>query len=181
MLQHGRSLDWLSSHYDYLYCFAVSRLKNREAAQDLVQETLLSAWKGRDGFKENSSIRTWLTGILKNKIADHIRGEIRHRNMLNDPRHNRSETDADGFSNTSDAWRYCPEQLCNHQKILESIEVILNKLPEQQQTVFRMRELIGEDTGSICERLGITTTHVNVLIHRARKSLQKCLENDLRL
>jgi len=58
MLQQRRSLDWLSDHNDYLYRFATSRLKDREAARDMVQETLIAAWKGKESFNENSSIRT---------------------------------------------------------------------------------------------------------------------------
>ncbi|MDQ7011172.1 MAG: sigma-70 family RNA polymerase sigma factor, partial [Mariprofundaceae bacterium] len=73
--------DWLSEHGDYLYRYAMARLRNPELASDMLQETLLAAWKGSKSFKGNSSVRTWLVGILKHKITDHIRREIRNRKL----------------------------------------------------------------------------------------------------
>jgi len=63
--------------------YAMSRLHNEELAQDMLQETLLAGWKGYAKFAGQSSIRTWLVGILKHKIIDYIRREIRTRNLKN--------------------------------------------------------------------------------------------------
>ena len=182
MLQQGSSLDWLSDHNDYLYRFAISRVKNREAAQDMVQETLIAAWKGRESFNEHSSIRTWLTAILKYKIVDHIRSEIRHRNTMDAFQHDPSTiyyTSEGHWLDAPNAWRDCPEYLFNRQQIREELETGINALPQKQQIVYRMRELIGETTDSICKHLNITPGHLNVLFHRARLSLHKHLLNEV--
>ena len=56
---------WVERHGDYLYRFAAAAVRHRQAAEDLVQETLLAAWQGRGGFAGEASERTWLTAILK--------------------------------------------------------------------------------------------------------------------
>src|SRR5438094_391959 len=64
---------WVERYADYLYSFALSRLGRQEVAEDLVQETFLAAWAARENFQNNSSEKTWLTSIIKNKIVDHYR------------------------------------------------------------------------------------------------------------
>ena len=63
--------EWLTLYGDYLYRYALFRLSNEEIARDMVQETLIAAWKARKNFRGDSSIRTWLVGILKHKITDY--------------------------------------------------------------------------------------------------------------
>src|SRR5262249_55627616 len=64
---------WVERHGDYLYRFAAAAVRHRQAAEDLVQETLLAAWRGRTGFAGGASERTWLTAILKRKVVDWLR------------------------------------------------------------------------------------------------------------
>lgn len=170
---------WLDEHGDYLYRYAMSRLQEPELAQDMVQEALLAAWKGRDGFKGDSSVRTWLTGILKHKIIDHIRREIRGRRLHdaieNDP--TSAFFDADGsWHEAPRAWKENPEDLCRSEQFHVVLDDCIGKLPEKQRVVFRLRELAGEDSESICKACDITSTNLYVLLHRARLALRKCLE-----
>ena len=65
--------SWLEVHGDALYRYARARTGSREAAEDLVQETLLAALEARDRFQNLSSVRTWLLSILRHKIIDHYR------------------------------------------------------------------------------------------------------------
>jgi RNA polymerase sigma-70 factor, ECF subfamily len=72
----GNSFDWLNEHGDYLYRYALARLRDPHMAEDVVQETLLAAMQS-SGFTGKSSVRTWLTGILKHKIIDLFRRQQR--------------------------------------------------------------------------------------------------------
>jgi len=65
--------DWVKNYGNELYGFAFSKLSKQEVAEDLVQDTFLSALNAMDSFKGKSSERTWLYTILKNKIADYYR------------------------------------------------------------------------------------------------------------
>src|ERR1700758_3905496 len=64
---------WFDEHGDYLFRYAMLRLRDSCAAEDAVQETLLAALNGYEKFQHRGSDRTWLIGILKHKIVDHFR------------------------------------------------------------------------------------------------------------
>src|SRR5260370_23903406 len=65
--------SWVERHGDDLFGFAAARVRNRAIAQDLVQETFLAGIKSGEGFAGRSSERSWLFGILRNKLADYYR------------------------------------------------------------------------------------------------------------
>src|SRR5439155_314666 len=71
--------DWVEAHGDYLFNFATGQLRDASVAEDLVQDTFLAAFKARDRFASQSSERTWLVGILRHKIYDHLRRACRER------------------------------------------------------------------------------------------------------
>jgi RNA polymerase sigma factor (sigma-70 family) len=64
---------WVEDHGDYLFGFALSRLRDVSKAEDLVQDTFWAALKGAAAFQGRSAEKSWLVGILKNKICDHYR------------------------------------------------------------------------------------------------------------
>ena len=64
---------WIDLYSDYLFNYTISRVSDREIAQDLVQDTFLAALKSMKNFKGEASERTWLISILKRKIIDHYR------------------------------------------------------------------------------------------------------------
>jgi len=68
---------WLGEYGDYLYNYAVLRVSRHDVAEDLVHDTLLAALVAETRFQHRSSVRTWLTGILKNRLLDHIRRSSR--------------------------------------------------------------------------------------------------------
>src|SRR5215510_11637102 len=75
--------DWLAAHGDYLFNLAVGQVRDPLVAEDLVQETFLAALRARDRFGGRSSDRTWLVGILRHKIYDHLRRVCRERPVRN--------------------------------------------------------------------------------------------------
>ncbi|PJA32612.1 MAG: RNA polymerase subunit sigma-70 [Zetaproteobacteria bacterium CG_4_9_14_3_um_filter_53_7] len=170
---------WLNDHGDYLYRYAFSRLHNEDLAADMLQETLLAGWKGFNNFAGQSSIRTWLTGILQHKIIDHIRREIRNRKLTesveNDPT-SAYFNENGSWREVPSAWKDNPEALCQSEQFHAVLESCISKLPEKQQIIFRMRDITGEDSDTICKSCDMTSTHLHVLLHRARLALRKCLE-----
>ena len=78
----GESLDpprWVERHGDALYRYALARVRRSEAAEELVQEALLAAWKGRGRFGGRATERSWLVAILKRKVVDWLRRSVRER------------------------------------------------------------------------------------------------------
>src|SRR5215510_12490677 len=85
---------WLERHGDYLYRYAMLRLRDSSAAEDVVQETLLAALKSAARFAGASSERTWLVGILKHKISDWFRRQRETTDSINS---DEEFFDKDGF------------------------------------------------------------------------------------
>jgi len=83
--------DWLSAHGDYLFNFAVGQVRDAGVAEDIVQDTFLAALKSHDRFRGKSSERTWLTGILRHKIYDHLRRVCRERPLRHEPSPSRND------------------------------------------------------------------------------------------
>src|SRR5215475_3315411 len=69
--------NWVEKHGDMLFGFAAARVRDHAVAQDLVQETFLAAIKAKEKFAGRSTERTWLFGILRNKLADYYRQQGR--------------------------------------------------------------------------------------------------------
>jgi RNA polymerase sigma factor (sigma-70 family) len=63
----------MSIHLKVIYNYINSRIAEKEDVKDILQETMLSVWKGIKGFDNNSSFKTWCFGITKRKIADYYR------------------------------------------------------------------------------------------------------------
>src|ERR1700746_3126073 len=86
--------DWLAAHGDYLFNLAVGQVRDPLVAEDLVQDTFLAALKARDRFSGRSSDRTWLVGILRHKIYDHLRRVCRERPVRSDNAGSRGDHEA---------------------------------------------------------------------------------------
>src|SRR6187402_2806157 len=69
-LQPGR---WLSAYGNSLYSYALIKTGDAKTAEDLLQDTFLSGIRAQASFKGNSTEKTWLFSILKNKIIDYYR------------------------------------------------------------------------------------------------------------
>jgi RNA polymerase sigma-70 factor (ECF subfamily) len=167
----------------YLLRYALLQLRNPAAAEDAVQETLLAAIEGRERFSGHSSLRTWLTGILKHKIIDHLRRSGREQ-PLNAADDDRSEAEAvDALFAADGHWRDFPADWGNPAVTLENsrfwaaFELCLRRLPERTGRVFAMREVMEMPTEEICQELGITPTNCWVMLHRARLTLRECLQS----
>lgn len=179
----------IESHREYLLRFALAKLRDADQAEEAVQETLLAALSGADSFARESSLRTWLTGILKFKIIDTQRQLIIQRQRFVDPPGEDAEALADPqwFDQLFDStghWRARfgdwgqPDVALEQKKLFEVFERCLEKMPPAAARIFFQREVIGDDTDEICKAEGISTSNCWVILHRARVSLRACLESN---
>ena len=163
----------------YLLRYAAMELRNRDAAEDAVQETLLAALAAEASFGGRSNLRTWLTGILKHKIVDTIRRSSREQ-TLDTSDGEASVEDFEALFDETGHWREppqaWPEQALADKQFLQALEKCLAALPARTSQVFLMREHLGFDTPDICKELAITSTHCWVLLYRARMALRECLQ-----
>jgi RNA polymerase sigma-70 factor (ECF subfamily) len=165
---------------DYLFRYAMLRLRDRSTAEDLVQETFLAGIKDRRSFSGNSSESTWLVGILKHKIADHFRRQARESPLEdNDLRDQSDPAPFDGSGHWTSGpinWGGNPADLYREKKFLDQLTKCLAGLSTNHANAFTLREIEGAETGEICKVLNVTETNLWVILHRARMQLRRCLE-----
>lgn len=166
----------------YLLRFARLQLRNPEAAEDVVQEALVAALAAQSGFRGQSNVRTWLTGILKHKIIDAIRRssrELASGSFDDDPDIGDlgyKFKENGHWAERPAAWTE-PDSALERKQFLAALEQCLARLPARTAQAFLMREHLGLETAEICKELGVTATHCWVLLYRARMALRQCLES----
>lgn len=180
--------DWLEEHGSALYSFAYLHVRDIHRAEDLVQETLLAALKGRERFQGNSSVRTWLTGILKHKIMDEFRRQSRDGPAPDSPEEAWEAAEAQRVAeNFTDNGRWSKpladwgdsEQDYTRDQFWSLIEQCLDSLSPRMARLFVLRELWEMETDEVCKELAITPTNLWTTLHRARLGMRQCLENRL--
>ena len=181
-MKHNQLSDpetWVEVHGDYLYGYSLSRLRDPGLAEDLVQETFLAALKARENFSGRSSERTWIFGILKHKIIDHIRKISRER-PVDDVE---SYTDTEEFFDEDGGWKLKPKQwnsdpatVLEGKEFLEVFKQCLSTLPSYLYDAFSLREMEGLNSKEVCEVLSISESNLWVRLHRARLHLRHQLE-----
>lgn len=174
--------EWVDEYGDYLFRYARLMLHDTGYAEDVVQETFLAALDARKSFAGRSSIKTWLTGILRRKIADHIRKK-RRENSAQDVGSD-GEEGLDKYFNHEGEWEegpapwlvLNPRRLFEKKEFWEIFKKCLATLPPTQADAFTLREIEGMTTPELCDTLGVTENNIWVMLHRARIRLRECLE-----
>ncbi len=170
---------WVDRHGDALFRFAMTRLGDRDLAEETVQETFLAALGARDRFAAASSEQTWLIAILKHKVVDRIRRSAREERV--------TETAADDeamaalfdrgyWRSRPSEWPRDPQATIENREFLEALTRCLARLPEALGHAIRLREADRIETTELCDILGITPTNLGTLLHRARARLRRCLD-----
>ena len=171
----------INGHRAYLLRVAVLQLRDADLAEDVVQDTLVAALQGEAGFSGRSSLKTWLTGILKHKIVDAIRKKTREPAMSTLDEESQID-DFDALFDERGHWESPPSDWGNpeaqlgRQQFFDIVEFCLEKLPPNTARVFMMREVMELEGGEICKELSITSTNLWVILYRARVALRQCLE-----
>jgi RNA polymerase sigma-70 factor (TIGR02943 family) len=178
---------WVELYGDYLFKYALIRLRDAARAEDAVQETFLAALKGSKAFAGRSAEKSWLVGILKNKICDYYRKASRETSF----------TDMEFYANEErhtfvpdgrfkDGWidELGPQEWTSPGASLDS-EVFWktfhdcsSKLPKNVSAAFTLREVDGVESKEICALLKISENNLWVMLHRARMALRRCLETN---
>ncbi|NCS64631.1 MAG: RNA polymerase subunit sigma [Hydrogenophilales bacterium CG03_land_8_20_14_0_80_62_28] len=156
--------------------------RDEHKAEEAVQETLLAALESRDRFAGDASPRTWLIGILKHKVMDMFRHDAREV-QLADPDDAEDAQVEDNFA-ANGHWRNMPSDWGNPEELLERgqfmtiLQRCLDALPPRLSKLFMLREVMEEDTETICQDLAITPTNLWTMLYRARLGLRQCLDRN---
>lgn len=165
--------------------FAQLQMRDDAAAEDVVQESIEAALRNSSAFAGNSTLKTWVFAILRNRIIDHFRQAKRTVSMSSLVGDDEDwQANLEALFNEKGAWRDGPRPLAwpNPDEAMQTrqfwrvFEACLDHLPPNTSRVFMMREFLGLESSEICEQLAITTSNCHVILHRARLKLRGCME-----
>ena len=179
---------WVERYGDYLYNYAIVRVNDSEKAEDLVQETFLSAFKAKDNFLGKSSERTWLISILKRKIIDTYRKQYSSKESsmadyeqdISDGDFYRSEDPFKGHwleGKGPHSHSLMPEGELEQKELMDIIQLCISMLPPNLASAFVMKMIDEAESDEVCKELGITASNLWVMLHRARLKMRQCLES----
>jgi RNA polymerase sigma-70 factor, ECF subfamily len=169
-------------HELQVHCYRI--LGSLHDAEDVLQETLLSAWRGLDGFQERSSVRTWLYRIATNRSLDAIRASARR----DEPMTNRVNGlvppapthlgEVPWLTPYPDELLDLPDPAPGPEAVVESHEATslafvtaLQLLPPKQRAVLILRDVLGYRAAEAAEVLDTTVESVTSALKRARATL----------
>lgn len=139
--------------------YARQRVGN-ELAADVVQETWVAAIKGLGSFAGRSSLKTWLTSILRRKIVDVHR---RRRPQVTFEEHHTPPSLA-------------PRERLDDEAALELVESELESLPRREHQAVLLVDIQGLDRDEAAQAMGVSRGALRVMLHRGRGRLKKKLE-----
>lgn len=177
-----RPEKWLDEYGDWLYQYAKARVHDSHAAEDLVQETLVAGFRGFEKFEHRSTVKTWLTTIMRRRIADYVQKVGRQKVISSSPLVE-DETDHFGFSVahsnlfhpkiSNEEFRSSVER----EEFLEAVDGCVAKLPSHLRQAFAQR--IANDDKPLEElssELNVTKNNLSVRLFRSRLLIRECLE-----
>jgi len=169
-----------------LHCYRI--VGSVQDAEDLVQETLLAAWRGLDGFEERASMRTWLYRIATNRCLNQLRARGRRLpeppappvptpeppppTRMRDPVWLEPYPDVllEGVADAS----HSPDVRYERREAIGLAFVAgLQRLPPRQRAVLVLRDVLGFRASEVAAMLDVTGAAVTSALHRARSALDE--------
>jgi RNA polymerase sigma-70 factor (family 1) len=148
-------------HARRLFSFVYTKLKHREATEEIVQEIFVSLWCDRERLKIHTSIEAYLVGAAKNKILSYIRSEKVRR---------RYAAELTRFAEENCDTTFSDQSNCND--LLVNIQLIMAELPERCQLAFNLSRMVHTPIPQIAEKMNISRRTVENYISVALRHLR---------
>lgn len=172
---------WVDQYSDALFRHALLRVRDRDLARDLVQETFFIALRSKDGFRGEVSEKNWLFLIMRSRLMDYYKKkkEVLESSLP------RQEDNDDGYFSENGHWSreegpesWHPDRMAESSEFMEILRKCKERLNELQEMVFTMKYLDDIDSEIICKELNISSSNYWVLVHRAKLQLRRCLDKN---
>lgn len=176
-------INWVNEYGDGLLRYALSFVRDKTVADDLVQETFLAALTSRTAFTGKSSEKTWLFGILRHKAIDYLRKcrtehQTESRDELDFVESTRVLPELWRTDLIPTDWRSDPNASAQQAAFWEIFNSCLSELSPRMANAFMLREMEGMSAKEICEVLNLTESNYWVVLYRARTILRRCIEKN---
>ena len=155
-------------HASSIYSFAFRRTNDAALADEVVNDTLLQAWFSASTFAGQSSPKTWLLGIAKNKILD----ALRCKGKLEARQQDTSDEEQQAFADTAPG---AYAQLLAKQQG-QHLSQCFDELPAEQRDCMHLSFVEGLSLAEIAQIMTIPANTVATRIHHARRKLRACME-----
>lgn len=155
-----------------MYNLALRLMADPHEAEDVLQETFISAFRALPRFEERSQLGTWLYRIAYNAALMRLRKRRVRTESLDEPG---VAEGVDLAPRQFTDWTALPDKLLLRRELRDSLNAALLTLPESLRGVFVLRDIEGLSTAETAAALALTETNVKVRLHRARLALREKL------
>ena len=160
--------------------YTVTRVRDRDIAKDLVQESFFVALRSKDQYRGELSEKNWFYLILRSRILDHYK---KKKEVLESQMQGSDDEDKNESFMENGAWNmdaapkeWDADRMVESKEFMEVLDKCRGGLSDLQQAVFTLKFIYGETSEDICKELEITSSNYWVLVHRAKLQLRNCLE-----
>lgn len=155
----------IDEHASAVYQLAYGILHDAGLAEDVVQETMIKAWRSLGDFRGDSSTRTWVLRIAHNTAIDSVR---RRRDRLTAPEDLPEAARGDSED---------PARRASDRAELELLGAAMDRLDELSRSIVVLREVEGMTYAQIAQTLDLPIATVKTRLLRARRALQQAVRN----
>lgn len=155
-----------------VYNLALRLMNNPQEAEEVLQETFISAFRGLERFEGRSQLSTWLYRIAYNAALMRLRRRKLTTTSIDEPLVNE---EGEELPRQLVDWGARPDQIVLNDELRRTLDAAVATLPPTLRSVFVLRDIEGLSTAETAETLGLTETNVKVRLHRARLALREQL------
>jgi len=166
--------DVVDAYSPRVYRLALSMLRDPDEAEDVLQETFLSVYRGLGTFRGDSGLGTWIYRIATNASLMRLRRRRRDAAYLQEPPDDGSDL---AVTPPVADWAWDPERAALTGEIRQVMDEAVGELSEGLRLVFLLRDVEGLSTAEVADTLGLTEAAVKSRLHRARLFLRDRLSD----
>ncbi len=181
-LRAGEELSYerlVREHGGAMLAVARRYMRSEDDARDVVQEAMLSAFRGIASFDADAKLSTWLHRIVVNCALMRLRSRRRRpEESLDDLLPSFDEQGA--FAHGVVEWDApATEQVVERRQMRQIVRRCIDRLPDSYRALLVLRDIEERDTEESAELLGLTVSAVKSRLHRARQALRELLVEEL--
>ena len=175
------AFETLANRYEQrVYSLALRILHHEQDAEDVTQQTLLSAMENLKGFRGEASFSTWLLRIATHAALKVIRKRKGLDTIsLEEATEGRDNSEAIPHPEYIADWRHSPEELVHSHEVQGLLDDALARLDEKYRIVFLLRDVEGMSVKETADAMGLSEANVKVRLLRARLQLRELLTREL--
>jgi RNA polymerase sigma-70 factor, ECF subfamily len=159
-------------HSATVYNLALRMMGSPQEAEEVLQETFISAFRSVDRFEGRSQLGTWLYRIAYNAALMRLRKRQIPTSSIDEPM---IGDEGEELPRQLIDWTGLPDDVVLNNELRRVLDQAVEELSPTLRSVFVLRDIEGLSTAEVAEALGLTETNVKVRLHRARLALREQL------